>query len=145
MCEWTNMELPSDLCILDYSQLVLMPIYSLGSHIFLTLHNSRYVIGYFNIIKFCYSISLKRLFFLVVCVRWLCLRKIYPSYKSKGKANPLQVYTGPEGSSKLKLPNFRTIGIRKRQVCQPYGPAVSTPQEIPLLFNSVRGWVDPRR
>ena len=30
--------------------------------------------------------------------------------KSKGKAIPLQVWTGPEGSRRLRLPNFKTIG-----------------------------------
>ena len=28
----------------------------------------------------------------------------------KGKANPLQVWRGPEGSSRLRLPDFKTIG-----------------------------------
>jgi len=30
--------------------------------------------------------------------------------KSKGKAIPLQAWTGPEGSRKLRLPNYKTIG-----------------------------------
>jgi len=29
---------------------------------------------------------------------------------SKGKAIPLQAWTGPEGSRSLRLPNFKTIG-----------------------------------
>jgi len=29
---------------------------------------------------------------------------------SKGKAIPLQAWTGPEGSRKLRLPDFKTIG-----------------------------------
>jgi len=28
----------------------------------------------------------------------------------KGKAIPLQAWTGPEGSRKLRLPDFKTIG-----------------------------------
>ena len=28
----------------------------------------------------------------------------------KGKAVPLQAWTGPEGSSRLRLPDFKTIG-----------------------------------
>jgi len=28
----------------------------------------------------------------------------------KGKAVPLQAWTGPEGSRRLRLPNFKTIG-----------------------------------
>ena len=31
--------------------------------------------------------------------------------KGKGKALPLQAWTGPEGSRKLRLPDFKTIGI----------------------------------
>jgi len=30
--------------------------------------------------------------------------------KGKGKAVPLQAWTGPEGSRRLRLPNFKTIG-----------------------------------
>jgi len=29
---------------------------------------------------------------------------------SKGKAVPLQAWTGPEGSRRLKLPDFKTVG-----------------------------------
>jgi len=28
----------------------------------------------------------------------------------KGKAIPLQAWTGPEGSSRMRLPDFKTIG-----------------------------------
>ena len=30
--------------------------------------------------------------------------------KDKGKAIPLQAWAGPEGSTKLRLPDFKTIG-----------------------------------
>jgi len=30
--------------------------------------------------------------------------------KGKGKAIPLQAWTGPEGSRKLMLPDFKTVG-----------------------------------
>jgi hypothetical protein len=30
--------------------------------------------------------------------------------KGKGKAIPFQAWTGPEGSRKLRLPDFKTIG-----------------------------------
>jgi hypothetical protein len=30
--------------------------------------------------------------------------------KGKGKAIPLQAWTGPEGSRTLRLPDFKTIG-----------------------------------
>jgi hypothetical protein len=32
------------------------------------------------------------------------------TYFQKGKAIPLQALTGPEGSSRLRLPDFKTIG-----------------------------------
>jgi hypothetical protein len=31
-------------------------------------------------------------------------------YKKKGNANPLQARTGPEGSRRLRIPDFKTIG-----------------------------------
>jgi len=33
--------------------------------------------------------------------------------KSKGKAIPLQAWTGPAGSRRMRLPDFKTIGIRR--------------------------------
>jgi len=30
--------------------------------------------------------------------------------KVKGKAIPVQVWTGPEGSRRLRLPDFKTVG-----------------------------------
>jgi len=30
--------------------------------------------------------------------------------KGKGKAIPLQAWTGPEGSRRLRLPDFKTLG-----------------------------------
>jgi hypothetical protein len=32
------------------------------------------------------------------------------SHVSKGKTVPLQAWTGPEGSRRLRLPDFKTIG-----------------------------------
>jgi len=32
---------------------------------------------------------------------------------SEGKAIPLQAWTGPEGSRRLRLPDFKTIGRRR--------------------------------
>ena len=32
------------------------------------------------------------------------------SENSKGKTIPLQAWTGPEGSRRLRLPDFKTIG-----------------------------------
>jgi len=33
-----------------------------------------------------------------------------PGGSSKGKAIPLEAWTGPEGSRRLKIPDFKTIG-----------------------------------
>jgi hypothetical protein len=38
------------------------------------------------------------------------LGRTKPSIYVKGKAIPLQAWTGPEGSRRLRLPDFMTIG-----------------------------------
>ena len=63
--------------------------------------------------------------------------------KSKGESVPLQAWTGPEHSRKLRLPDFVTTA---QDGCRL--PALRTgslyPQEMLLVLISVRGWVDPR-
>jgi hypothetical protein len=44
-------------------------------------------------------------------VAW-CLNH-YATPGPKGKAIPLQTWTGPEGSRSLRLPDFKTIGTRR--------------------------------
>jgi len=34
----------------------------------------------------------------------------YLEIKGKGKAIPLQAWTGPEGSRRCRLPDFKTVG-----------------------------------
>jgi hypothetical protein len=50
--------------------------------------------------------------------------------KGKGKAIPLQAWTDPEGSRKLRLPDFNTINTCMWQGCQPYAPVAFTPGNI---------------
>jgi hypothetical protein len=38
--------------------------------------------------------------------------------------------TGPEGSRRLRLPDFKTIGTWRWQGCQPYASAAFTPRAI---------------
>ena len=61
----------------------------------------------------------------------------------KGKVVPLQAWTGPESSRKLRLPDFVTTAQDGGRLS-----ALRTgrlyPQEILLVLISVRGWVDPR-
>jgi len=65
------------------------------------------------------------------------------NYSRKGKAVPLQAWSGPEGSRKLRFPDFMTMAQDGGR-----SSALRTgclyPQEILLVLISVRGWVDPR-
>jgi hypothetical protein len=49
--------------------------------------------------------------------------------KQKCKSITLQAWTGPEGSRRLRLPNFKIIGKRRWQGSQSYAPAAFTPKE----------------
>ena len=61
------------------------------------------------------------------------------SYGKGKEAIPVQARTGPEGSRRLSLLDFKTIGTWRW-----YAPATFTPQKIFLILISIRGWVDFR-
>ena len=61
----------------------------------------------------------------------------------KGKAIPLQASTGPEGSRRLRLTDFKTIGTWMVRLSALHTGRLYA-QEIFLVLISVRGWVKPR-
>jgi len=64
--------------------------------------------------------------------------------KGKGKPVPLQAWTGPEGSRKLRLADFVTTAQDGGKVVSLTHRPTFYPQEILLVLISVRGWGDPR-
>jgi len=58
------------------------------------------------------------------------------------KAVPLQAWSGPEGSRKLRFPDFMTSQDGGKIVNLTHRPPL--PQEMHLVLSSIRGWVDPR-
>jgi hypothetical protein len=64
--------------------------------------------------------------------------------KSKGTAIPVQAWTGPNSSRRLRLPDFKTISTWRWWDCQPYTLAAFTPAGYILVLISVTGWVDLR-
>ena len=59
------------------------------------------------------------------------------------KAVPLHVWGWPEGSRKLRFPDFMTTAQDGGKVVSPTH-RLPLPQEIQLVLISIRGWVDPK-
>jgi hypothetical protein len=61
----------------------------------------------------------------------------------KGKAVLLQAWTGPEGSRKLRFPDFVTTAQDVGRLSALHTGRLYPPKILPVLI-CVRGWVDPR-
>jgi len=68
----------------------------------------------------------------------------YVNYVKKGKSVPLQPWNGPEGSRKLRFPDYMTTAQDGGKFVSPAHRPFFYPQEMLLVLISVRGWVDPR-
>jgi hypothetical protein len=62
----------------------------------------------------------------------------------KGKAIPLQAWTGPEGSRRFRLPDFKTVGKWRWLRLSALSTGRLYPQETFLVLIYVRGWVELR-
>jgi hypothetical protein len=73
----------------------------------------------------------------------MIISKRLKKVKKEGKAIPLQAWSGPEGSRKLRFPDFMTTAQDGGKVVSFTHRPPLTQQIHPVLI-SVRGCVDPR-
>ena len=72
------------------------------------------------------------------------LRMSHDDIKGKDKAVPLHAWSGPEGSTKLRFPDFMTTAQGSGKVVSHTHTGRIYPQEILLVLISVRLRVDPK-
>jgi hypothetical protein len=69
-------------------------------------------------------------------------RKQYPVLICKEKAIPLQAWTSPESSRRMRHRDFQTMCTWMWLGCPPHAKAAITTQQISLVLTPVRGWVN---
>jgi hypothetical protein len=84
----------------------------------------------------CVNVYCTAVLFVCKCVLYCCHRvptqfqlNIHLYIYSEGKSNPLQALTNAEGSSSLKLSDFKRFGTWRWQSCLPYAPATFIPRK----------------
>ena len=63
------------------------------------------------------------------------------NFYSVGKTIPVPAWTGPEGSSNLRPPVFKTDDTKRWQSCQPYASAAFSLQKVTLVLSHPRAIV----
>jgi hypothetical protein len=74
----------------------------------------------------------------LVLVQCRYYRDVYLEVKSKGKAVPLQAWSGPEFSRKLRFPDYMTTAQDGGKIVSLTQRPTLPPEEIVLVLISVR-------